>query len=278
VRNHLLPDLGRRRLGDITFEDVERLTDRKSDRLSPDTRLRVVLTLGYVLKLARKRRLISHNPISDADKPSPRRRKPELPTLDELTRLSDAMRTPETRAFVFVAAFTGLRKSELFGLKWKDIDLTPNAERVRVTRQWYKGKLVEPKTKASSREVVVPRQAADVLRELSVAVQVDDRPNPLGLVFPSPTGRHWLDTNFDRRVWRPAREAAGLPCLTVHTLRYFYVSYVRASGLPAAITEQLVGHVDERTHRGYSVPIPGTETLIRTGLERAFGGRRGADA
>lgn len=54
-------------------------------------------------------------------------------------------------------------------------------------------------------------------------------------------------------------------------LRYFYVSHVRAQGLAAAITEQLAGHVDERTHRGYTRPIPGTEPMIRAALEEAFG-------
>jgi hypothetical protein len=49
---------------------------------------------------------------------------------------------------------------------------------------------------------------------------------------------------------------------------------VRAQGLPNAITEQLVGHVDERTHRGYTRPIPGTEPLIRAALASAFGSAR----
>lgn len=87
-----------------------------------------------------------------------------------------------------------------------------------------------------------------------------------------PTGAHWLDTNFDRRVWKRARDEAGLPDLTFHTLRYFYVSHVRAQGLASALTEQLVGHVDERTHQGYTRPIAGTEPVIRAALTAAFGG------
>jgi integrase len=103
-----------------------------------------------------------------------------------------------------------------------------------------------------------------------MAQQVDDRPNPHGLVFPSPRGSYWRDSNFNRRVWQPTRDAAGLPDLLFHNLRYFFVSMVRAQGLAAAITEQLVGHADERTHRGYTRPIPGTEPLIRDALAAAF--------
>jgi hypothetical protein len=55
-----------------------------------------------------------------------------------------------------------------------------------------------------------------------------------------------------------------------HTPRYFFVSMVRAQGLATAITEQLVGHMDDRTHRGYTRPIPGTEPVIRDALALAF--------
>jgi integrase len=89
-------------------------------------------------------------------------------------------------------------------------------------------------------------------------------------VFPSSTGKHWLDTNWDRRVWDPTRKAAGLPALRFHDLRYLFVSLVRShGGLPEALSE-LTGHVDDRTHRGYTRPILGTEPLIRDALRRAF--------
>ena len=87
--------------------------------------------------------------------------------------------------------------------------------------------------------MVLSPQAADALKQQSAAQQVDVRPNPNGLVFPSPAGSYWRDSNFNRRVWQPTREAAGLPELLFHTLRYFYVSHVRAQGLPTALSEQL---------------------------------------
>ena len=177
---------------------------------------------------------------------------------------------------MLVAAFTGIRKSEAFGLRWLDVELTEAAERIIVRRQFYKGELVErAKSDAGNREIVLAPQAATVLRELSVGQRLDDRPNRHGLVFPSPMGVHWRDSNFDRRVWKPLRDAAGLPDLMFHTLRYFYVSHVRAQGLPGAITEQLTGHTDERTHRDYTRPIAGMEPYIRAELGKAFeGGER----
>ena len=52
-------------------------------------------------------------------------------------------------------------------------------------------------------------------------------------------------------------EAAGFPELHFHDLRHFHVSYVRAMGLPSAVTEQLVGHSDSKTHRTYTHALEG---------------------
>ena len=176
-----------------------------------------------------------------------------------------------TATLVLFAAFTGTRKSECFALRRSDIDLNPGKETARIVRQYYKGELVEQaKTLAGAREIVLAPPAAKALRELSVAQQVEERTNPHALVFPSPRGGYWRDSNFDRRIWQKARMNAGLSGLAFHTLRYFYISMVRAQGLPTAITEQLVGHADERTHRGYTRPIAGTEPLIRAALAAAF--------
>jgi integrase len=272
ARNHLIPALGTTRLDRIDVSAVEELKDGLlSSGLSPDTARRVENTLGYVLKFARKRRVINYNPVEDADKPSPRRRKPTLPTVAQIYAVADAARTEADGRMILFAAFTGLRLSELLGLRWVNVDLTTGEERVRVVEQFYKGEHVaNPKTRAGKREVVLGSDAADVLREHAVAQQLDAQANQHYLVFPSPKGEHWRDSNFNRRVWQPARKEAGLPELMFHTLRYFWVSTVSAQGLTPALTQQLVGHADERTHNGYTRPIPGTESLIRDAQSGVF--------
>jgi hypothetical protein len=150
IRNHLLPEFGPYRLDQIDVEQVERFRDKLTRRgLSNGSIKRVITTLGYTLKLARKWRLIQYNPVADADKPRARRRTPTLPTVDGIERLAQAMPTRETTALVLFAAFTGARKSECFALRWNDVDLTRGKETARIVRQFYKGELVdETKTPA----------------------------------------------------------------------------------------------------------------------------------
>jgi Phage integrase, N-terminal SAM-like domain len=113
IRNHLLPEFGPYRLDQIDVEQVERFRDKLTRRgLSNDSIKRVITTLGYTLKLARKWRLIQYNPVADADKPRARRRTPTLPTVDGIERLALAMPTRETTALVLFAAFTGEHGSQ----------------------------------------------------------------------------------------------------------------------------------------------------------------------
>src|SRR5436853_466014 len=90
-------DLPGGRLYDIDVERIERFRDKlTANGLSNDTVRRIITTLGYTLKLARKWRLIAHNPVSDADKPATRRRQPTLPSLQDVERLAKAMPNRET--------------------------------------------------------------------------------------------------------------------------------------------------------------------------------------
>ena len=72
-----------------------------------------------------------------------------------------------------------------------------------------------------------------------------------------------------RQQLRPSRLAAGArggrpaTARVPHAAIVFYVSHVRAQDLPLPLSEQLTGHVDERTHRGYTRPILGTKSQIR---------------
>ena len=109
--------------------------------LPTDLVKRIITTLGYTLKLARKWRLIAYNPVADTDKPQARRRTPSLPTVRDVQRLANAMPTRETSTLVLFAAFTGTRKSECFALRWTDIDLAKGAELATIVRQFYKGEL-----------------------------------------------------------------------------------------------------------------------------------------
>jgi integrase len=278
----VLGDLHLRRIG---VEQIEGLRDTLEARgtLANSTVRRIMTTVGYPLELAVKWGRIDFNPVRLAELPPVHPHEPELPTLADIARLRACARrgdekrytlSPSDGRMIQFMAIAGTRPSETYGLRLPNIDLTPGAERVFIVEQVYQGaRIDQTKTRAGSREVILAPTAAALLREQLAALMVDGYTDLEGPVFPSPKGTPWRASNFNRRVWQPTREAAGLPDLLLKTLRNFHISYVRGkSGLPASVTEQLVGHEDERTHRGYTRPVEGQQAMIRDGLDRAFGG------
>lgn len=232
---------------------------------------RVQGTLGRVLARAEKYHRIP-NVVRHADPRKTRRRTPVLPSLADVARLREKAPNESDGRLIMFLALTGLRPSEAFGLRWPNVVLTPGSECVRVVEQVYEGERVaSAKTSAGAREVILSGSAAALLNEQALALQIDGRTDTDGPVFPSPQGHAWRSSNFNRRVWQDTRDAAKLPGLLLYTLRYFYVSHVRASGLSAAVTMQMVGHTDERTHDGYTRPLDGQEAVIRAALAEAFG-------
>jgi integrase len=90
------------------------------------------------------------------------------------------------------------------------------------------------------------------------------------LIFPSATGTYERDSNWTSRAWKDTRATAKLPHIHFHDLRHFYVSTIRGENLPAAWTQQLVGHSDDRTHDAYTHVVPGSEQAIRAAMSAAF--------
>jgi integrase len=268
---YLLPEFGDHRLQAVTPGAIQRFSDRLSAEGKANwTVRRIVATLSSVLELARKHGYIRHNPVADVEKPpAKRRREPVALAVSQVRKLADAAPTADDRNLILTAAFTGARIGELFGLRWVNVSLEPQgAETMLIAEQAYQGDVVDrPKTPTGRRLIDLGPDAAEALRAQHVESK---RPNPTGLVFPSPDGAHQRQSNFTRRAWTTTRDAAGLPEVHFHDLRHFFVSHIRNAGLPTAITEQLVGHSDERTHRAYTQSIPGTEAVIREAMARAF--------
>lgn len=269
LRAQIIPTFGSTRVDRIAVEQIERWQDALSAAGYANwTVRRLVTTLGNVLGLARRRGLIAANPVSDVEKPAARRRRePIVLTVKQVYKLASGAGSADERNLILTAAFTGARISELFGLRWPRVSLDADPPTLLIAEQVYQGERKErAKTPSGFRQIILAPPAVDALR----SQQLEGRHSEAGIVFPAPRGDYWRASNFNRRQWRTIRDAAGLPELHFHDLRHFYLSHVRSAGLPTSITEQLVGHSDERTHRSYTHAIPGTEQVIYEALSRAF--------
>jgi integrase len=170
------------------------------------------------------------------------------------------------RPLLLTALFTGLRASELRGLRWEDVDLDRGELHVRQRADRF-NKIDAPKSEAGERTVPLPPMVVSVLREWKLACPK----GPLGLVFPNGAGRVEAHTNIVKRGFVPVQIAAGVCTIVkddggkvvvndrgepvrkakytgLHALRHFFASWCinrRLDGgleLPGKVVQERLGH------------------------------------
>jgi integrase len=220
-------------------------------------------SLGAILADAQERGLVAQNVVHSlrsrrrrgkdqrADKRQKGRLKigVDIPAPDEV-RAIIAHLTERWRPLLLTAIFTGLRASELRGLRWEDVDLKRNELHVRQRADRF-SMIGRPKSEASERSVPLPPMVVNSLREWKLACPKGE----LGLVFPNGHGRVENLSNIVQRGLIPIQIAAGVVTKAgkakypgLHSLRHFYASWCinrRVDGgleLPLKLVQHRLGH------------------------------------
>jgi integrase len=179
-----------------------------------------------------------------------------------------------------LALTTGLRRGELLGLKWADIDLENTTLSVNRSMDTLYGPPEEkaPKRQSSRRTVLLVPEAVAALR-LHRRRQAEERlaAGPAwrerDLVFPTTLGTLTLGDNLLKRNLRPLLEKAGLPPLTFHELRHTFATFHLASGGKPKVIQEILGHSSIKTTMDtYSHLILGMQEEAAERLQRLLFG------
>jgi integrase len=246
LKLHIIPLIGTTKLSKLTAPVVRAFTDRLQENgRSPTLAKYVKRSLGTLLADAQERGLAIRNPVHEirqkrkkAEARDARGGKPkvgiDIPTPDEIKSLIHAAKG-RWRPFLLTAIFSGLRASELRGLRWHDVDLKQAELHVR-QRADRRGIIGPPKSAAGERTVPLPPTIVNTLREWKLACPKGE----LDLVFPNGAGKVEFHVNVIQRGLWPTMIAAGVVTRTgapkytgLHSLRHFYASWCinrRANG------------------------------------------------
>ena len=246
IDHHIVPRIGAINLAKLTQTRVETFRDDLLAELSRPLARKVLTSLKSLLKAARYAHVAAGVSIG-AEK---RKRKLEagrdIPTPAEIKRLIDAAKEGKLRALLLTAIFTGLRSSELRGLRWSDVDLKAGELHVRQRADRY-NEIGPPKSDSSARTVPLPPEALASLKAWKLAQGGG------GLVFATSTGQIDHHKNMLRNL-APVMKAAGIvdkngePKYALHAFRHFFASWCinpKSRGgreLPAKVVQQLLGH------------------------------------
>ena len=307
-RVHISPRLGSKPVSEVKTAHIEALASAMLDRgLAPKTVRNVMTFLHSIFEHAIDRRLMRENPVRRATRPGRRRQgdaNPDLQflTVEELDAIIRAIPDqvvhrqpaptrrgrrgpapppppdvlgPVLRVLILVAALTGLRQSELLGLRWRDIDWI--AQRIRVRNTFVRGEhSSDGKSDLSTRRSVpMADRAARALETWSRLTSYD---TDADLVFAHPHTGKPLDRSKVTKRFKAACRDAGVPPVRFHDLRHTFGTRLAASGESMRTIQEFLGHADSKTTQIYTHYAPSeheVEMVNRAFAQSATGNNSG---
>ncbi|MCX5373175.1 site-specific integrase [Streptomyces sp. NBC_00103] len=247
VRLYLVPMLGSKRLESLSVADVRRFLSQLENRTTAATAKESHRVLRTALSAACREELIARNVAGLVEPPRASSRELSPWTLDEtLDFLAASRKDPLYAAFVLAIAM-GLRRGELVGLRWTDVDLDKRVLYVRQQTQRRRGVLYDDDTK-NRRNRALPLPAMCIaplrwhrMRQVAARQRAGESWDDGGYVFATRNGRPVEPRNVYRSFTRVA-QSAGLRVIRLHDARHGCATLLTAAGVAPRVVMEILGH------------------------------------
>ena len=271
-------------LTDLQASDIQTFYALQLERVKPNTVIHYHAVIHKALKHAVKIDLLPSNPADKIERPKKNSFQAGFYDANEMNLLFDAVKGTRLEIPVMLAAFYGLRRSEVIGLKWDSVDFNRNTITIRHTVTTYNidGKHVTvasdtTKTKSSMRTLpLVP-----VFRERLAALQAEQKENRrlcgmcynsdyIGYVFVDEMGNR-IKPNYLSNAFGKLLANNGLRVIRFHDLRHSCASMMLANGVAMKQIQEWLGHSDFSTtaniyaHLDFNSKLSSAEAMM-TGL------------
>ena len=282
IERHIKPLLGRKRVSEIGRDDVERfLSDvaagKTAATVKTKARGKAVVTggkgtatrtlglVGSILGFAVARKMRADNPAHGVKRFTDRRSERFLSPA-ELGRLGAALETMEAEgvhayglAIIRLLAFTGARRSEIAGLKWREVDLERGVLRLETSKTGQKTLSLSPGaaavltglTPVAGSPFVFPAGELSAKRKAKKAAKAAtaDKTDDASAPRKRAPGTHYQGV---AKVWEDARKRAGLSDVRLHDLRHTFASFGAGGGFGLPVIGALLGHRHSDTTARYA--------------------------
>ncbi|MDX3262658.1 site-specific integrase [Streptomyces sp. MI02-2A] len=247
VRLYLVTLLGTKRLESLSVADVRRFITRVQNEQTAATAKEAHRVLRTALTAAVREELITRNVAALVEPPRVRQQEVRPWSLEETLSFLEAARTDPLYATFVLAIAMGLRRGELVGLRWSDVDLDNRVLYVRQQTQRRRGTLYDDDPK-SRRSRVVPMPALCIaplrwhrLRQRETFARTGVAWTEAGYVFATRNGRPVEPRNVYRSFTRVAA-AAGLRVVRLHDARHGCATLLTAAGVAPRVIMEILGH------------------------------------
>lgn len=242
LKKWILPKWSSFRLQDVKAVAVEKWL--RSLPLARGSKAKIRNIMSALYSHAIRWEWIRHNPISSVRQSAKRSKVPTILTIGEIQSLLKHLQEPCRTALLLDAA-TGLRVSELLGLRWEDIDF--EKLEINVARSVVRQRVGRCKTEASSKPLPLDAELAQALRKWMLET-VYNQPQDWVFASPQRNGKqpYWPYSLF-REYLQPALKAAGITRqVGWHTLRHTFGTLMKANGEDIKTIQELLRHSNYR--------------------------------
>ena len=249
LKNHIKPQIGSIPLAELTSLDLQRFykhlldggrvdrveAKKKPKGLAPKTVRNIHQMIGSVYNLAMEQKLVTRNPIQGCALPKVEHKEMKTLTADQLSAFFQEVKDSGVYELYYLDLATGLRRGELLGLKWTDIDLDRGVLKIRRAISRQNGKVVEAPLKTKNAYRTLSADAISVLKMQKCKVGNSE------WVFPSPTGGPMSPDSVLHMLQRVLKRA-GLPRIRFHDLRHTFATLPLKSGVDVRTLSETLGH------------------------------------
>lgn len=278
IRKHLKPALGSMLVQKLTVEQVERLyAQKRAEGLASSTIKKCHLRLSAALDLAVRWGLATRNVCQIAKPGKVTYKKPRVWTVEDGTAFLAVASQDGMHPFWSLALESGMRRGELLGLRWSDVNWERSTIHVQQEVIALNGVPIiqEPKTPESRRTIRLSEQVMTELKRQKAqwaerklgALEWADH----DLVFCTASGKPinpaHVRRSFDRIVQR-----AGVPDITIHGMRHCHAVWLLRAGTPVKVVSERLGHKDITTTLNvYAAAMPDMQDHAIEVLDRLMG-------
>ena len=231
--------------------------------------------LHAALKQAVRWGLVPRNVTESVDPPRPEKRERPTLTREQARLFLEAARQDRFEALYILVIQTEMRRGELLGLRWEDVDLDQGLLHIRQALAPDGKSFSQPKTAKGRRRIRLTPDALGAIRRHRIA-QNEERLErgslwrDYGLVFCSTVGTPMNPDNFVKRSYKPLLKGAGLPQLPFHCLRHTFATLMMPNGHPKVVQEML-GHANiSQAMYTYSHVLPDMQDGAISAMEIAL--------
>ena len=250
IDNHIKPHIGKIPLNKLSSLElqkfykkllgngrVKRVESKKQPKgLSAKTVRNINQVISSALDLAKEQKLIATNPTDSCALPKVEHKEMHTIPAEDLAKFLREAKASGVYEMYYIELATGLRRGELLGLKWSDIDFANRVIRVQRQVARINGEIVEAplKTKNSYRNISISEDTAEVLKAQREKVASE-------YVFPSPNGGPISPDSVNHMLQR-VLERAGLPKVRFHDLRHTFATIALQNGVDIKTVSGMLGH------------------------------------